>query len=77
METERIGIDRELGLELAAMRARRGLSIRELARRTEVSATAISEIERGVRDPVLSTIERLAGGLGARLTVVSSRRVSV
>jgi transcriptional regulator with XRE-family HTH domain len=64
------------GAELAALREKRGLTIRELARRTDVTATAISEIERGVRDPILSTVERIVAGLGARVTLVGVRRVS-
>ena len=49
-----------LGQELRAVRERRGLSIRETARRAGISSEAISDIERGLRYPTLRSLEALA-----------------
>jgi DNA-binding XRE family transcriptional regulator len=48
-------------------REHRGLSLRELARRAEVSAPLLSEIERGQKDGSISTLARLARVLGVDL----------
>ncbi|MFD9704179.1 helix-turn-helix domain-containing protein [Lentzea sp. NPDC059081] len=49
---------------LTLARTRRGLTAAELARKAGVQARAISEYERGVRQPKPATIESLAGVLG-------------
>jgi len=54
-----------IGTDLAALRAKRGLSIREVARRAGMSPSNLSEIERGLRDPQASTIDKIAEALGA------------
>lgn len=56
----------ELGRELAALRASKGLSLRELGERAGVSPSAISELERGERDVYASTLVRLGAQLGVR-----------
>ena len=55
-----------------AWREHRGLSLRELARRAEVSAPLLSEIERGQKDG--STLARLARALGVDLDDLVPRR---
>jgi transcriptional regulator with XRE-family HTH domain len=52
------------GNRLRALRARVGVSQDDLARATNVHPTAIGRIERGAREPRLTTILRLADGLG-------------
>ncbi|MFI6099049.1 ImmA/IrrE family metallo-endopeptidase [Lentzea sp. NPDC051213] len=49
---------------LTLARTRRGLTAAELARKSGVSARAIGEYERGLRRPMPTTIESLAGSLG-------------
>ncbi|MFS8101901.1 XRE family transcriptional regulator [Lentzea alba] len=49
---------------LTLARTRRGLTAAELARKSGVSARAISEYERGLRRPKPATTEMLAGALG-------------
>jgi transcriptional regulator with XRE-family HTH domain len=52
------------GARMRELRAARGLSQDELADRTDVHPTAIGRLERGAREPRLSTILRIADGLG-------------
>jgi transcriptional regulator with XRE-family HTH domain len=53
-----------LGQRLREGRERRGLSLRELARRIGVSASLISQIERGLVTPSVGTLWSLATELG-------------
>jgi transcriptional regulator with XRE-family HTH domain len=52
------------GQRLRDLRAREGVSQDGLARETDVHPTAIGRFERGDREPRLTTILRLARGLG-------------
>jgi transcriptional regulator with XRE-family HTH domain len=49
-----------LGQAIKMCRSRRGLSQAELATRAECSVGYLSMLERSLRDPTLSTIERIA-----------------
>lgn len=53
-----------LGKNLRAARQKLGLTQEELAERSGVQAGEISRIEHGKRDPQVSTVERLAKGVG-------------
>ena len=53
-----------VGPQLKALRTRHELSLRDLAARTGLSATMLSQVERGVTEPSLSTLRRLAGVFG-------------
>lgn len=53
-----------IGRQLRMLRTGRGLSLRALAAEADVSATLLSQIERGVTEPSLSTLRRLAGVFG-------------
>ncbi|QYN40710.1 XRE family transcriptional regulator [Pseudonocardia sp. DSM 110487] len=53
-----------VGPQLKALRTRHGLSLRELAARSGLSATLLSQVEREVTEPSLSTLRRLAGVFG-------------
>jgi transcriptional regulator with XRE-family HTH domain len=50
----------DLGKNLRAARRRLGLTQEEVAERSGVQAGEISRIERGKRDPKVSTMEKLA-----------------
>ncbi|WP_206789697.1 helix-turn-helix domain-containing protein [Amycolatopsis sp. MtRt-6] len=53
-----------LGSQLKTLRTRHGMSLRDLAARSGVSATMLSQVERGVTEPSLSTLRRLAEVFG-------------
>lgn len=54
------------GQRLRELRAKQGVSQDDLARETDVHPTAIGRLERGSREPRLTTILRLARGLDVR-----------
>lgn len=49
-----------IGSQLRALRVAKGLSLRALATAVGVSPTLLSQVERGVTEPSLSTLRRLA-----------------
>ena len=59
--------ERELLRALAAKRAERGLSQREVATRMGTSQAAVARLERGEGNPKLSTLARFALALGHQL----------
>jgi mannose-6-phosphate isomerase-like protein (cupin superfamily) len=57
-----------IGGRLAALRKEHRYSIRALASRANVSASLISDVERGKVEPSISTLKRVADALGTTLT---------
>ena len=68
---ENLHAQRLLGRAVRAVRADQGMTQEELANRTNLHATFISDIERGARNPSWITITRLAAGLGVRIAVIA------
>jgi transcriptional regulator with XRE-family HTH domain len=58
---------------LADLRKEHRYSIRKLAERAGVSASLISDVERGKVEPSISTLKRLADALGTTLTYFFSQ----
>jgi transcriptional regulator with XRE-family HTH domain len=56
-----------LGGLLRAQRLARGLSLRELSARTNVSNAYLSELERGLHEPSLSVLRAIASALDTPL----------
>lgn len=54
---------------VAAARAASGLSQKQLAAISDIDQSDISKIERGVANPSVSTLERIASALGGQLTI--------
>ncbi|MCR4706778.1 MAG: helix-turn-helix transcriptional regulator [Clostridiales bacterium] len=54
---------------VAAAHALSGLSQKQLAPIIEIDQSDISKIERGVANPSVATIERIAGALGGKLSI--------
>ncbi len=57
-----------LGARVRALRDAMGLSLRDLAERTGVSAPMLSQVERGETSPTLSVAARIAAGLELSLS---------
>ena len=60
-------IRKKFGKRLRQLREERGWSQEEFADRAGLHRTYVSAVERGVRNPTLSVIERLAKALGVSL----------
>jgi transcriptional regulator with XRE-family HTH domain len=63
---EAVSID--VGVRLRQLREERGNSIRELARRSGLSANALSLIERGRTSPSVSTLYKISEALEVPIT---------
>lgn len=57
-----------VGARVRVLRDDAGLSLRELAERSGVSPTTLSQVERGNSSPTLTVAERIAAGLGLSLS---------
>jgi XRE family transcriptional regulator, regulator of sulfur utilization len=57
-----------VGARVKALRESSGLSLRELAERSGVSAPMLSQVERGETSPTLTVAARIASGLELRLS---------
>jgi len=57
-----------IGARVKALREAAGLSLRDLAQRSGVSAPMISQVERGETSPTLTVAARIAAGLELRLS---------
>jgi transcriptional regulator with XRE-family HTH domain len=58
----------DVGQRLRILREERGISMRALARRSSLSANALSMIERGLTSPSVSTLNKLATALEVPIT---------
>ena len=58
----------QLGARVRALREAMGLSLRDLAERSGVSAPMLSQVERGETSPTLALAGRIASGLDLRLS---------
>lgn len=57
-----------VGRRIRALRDARGLSLRDLAARSGVSAPMLSQVERGATSPTLAVAGKIAAGLGLSLS---------
>src|SRR3978361_557585 len=57
-----------VGVRVKALREAEGLSLRDLAERSGVSAPMLSQVERGETRPTLTVAARIAAGLDLRLS---------
>ncbi len=63
-----IGRGAEVGARVRALRDSMGLSLRDLAERSGVSAPMLSQVERGETSPTLAVATRIAAGLELSLS---------
>lgn len=68
-------VRRSLGSRLQRLRQEQGLSQEELADRAGLHRTYVSGVERGVRNPTITVVAKLAAALGVDLpTMVTFER---
>lgn len=58
---------KKLGRSLIRLRSERGVSLREAARRAEISPASLSAIEKGRSSPTLATLSKILKALGTGL----------
>lgn len=63
-------VRKKLGSKVQRLRHDQGLSQEELADRAGLHRTYVSGVERGVRNPTLTVIDRLARALGVTVAVL-------
>lgn len=56
-------VRRKLGRRVQVLRQAKGLSQDELAHEADIHRTYISGVERGVRNPTITVLEKIANGL--------------
>lgn len=59
-----------VGLAVRQTRQRRGYSQERLGELADVDRTYVSGLERGMRNPALSTLERITSALDVRLSTL-------
>ena len=69
IEVKPINIQKSSSQAVLSARAKSGLSQKELSELTGIDQSDISKIERGVANPSVATLERIAAALGGRLTI--------
>lgn len=69
IEIKPIEFERTASQAVLCARAKAGLSQKELSELTGIDQSDISKIERGVANPSVSTLERIAAALGGRLSI--------
>ena len=57
----------DLGEKLRQMRKQQGLTLRQVAKRAECSASYLSMVENGKLDPSISRLKKIAEGLGCTI----------
>jgi transcriptional regulator with XRE-family HTH domain len=65
MATRAPSEERGFGARLLQLRTRQGVSLRELSRRANLSASSLSAIEKECSSPTLATLQRILQALGA------------
>jgi len=65
----------ELGRRIKMLRVERGLTLKDLEERGGISATHVSEIERGKASPTVGALGRIARALGMRPATLVEPRV--
>lgn len=72
VRTVAIPTNQSAGLAVLKARAEADLSQKELALATGIDQSDISKIERGVANPSIATLDRIAKALGKKLTITIS-----
>jgi transcriptional regulator with XRE-family HTH domain len=60
----------ELGRKLKQERLRRGLTLKDVEARVGISATHLSEVERGKSSPTVGVLDKIAHALGTRSSLL-------
>lgn len=62
--------DRErIGAAIAALRAKKQMTVRDLADKTGINHSNLCKIEGGKMSPTIDTLSKIANALGAKITM--------
>jgi len=61
-------VAREVGMKVRQLRQERGWSLEKLALESNMNATFLGHVERGLRCPTVYTLQRICDGLGISLS---------
>lgn len=64
-------VRKRVGNNVRRLREKQGVSQEELAARAELHRTYISGVERGVRNPTIVVLEKVADALGVELSTLT------
>ena len=59
-----------LGERIKELREKRGMSQEDLAKKTALSQSTVSQVEREEKDPSLSTLQKIAEGLDVHIAML-------
>ncbi len=65
-----MNINVQLGMRIRYLRKQKGMSQEDLALESEINKNYLSDLERGVRNPTLQIIEKIATALGVDLSTL-------
>ena len=65
----------EIGKRIAEERKAQGISIRELARRCDISTTTLQGVEKGWYDGKLATYLKIAESLNLKLSITNTEEL--
>jgi transcriptional regulator with XRE-family HTH domain len=75
METP-LKIDRFLGLQIRKKREQMGITLTKAAKEMNISPSLLSQVERGIVSPSISTLRTIADYLGTYIGVLLGERIS-
>jgi transcriptional regulator with XRE-family HTH domain len=73
LSTKADDVSARVALAIKLRRGQMGLSLRDLASLSGISASMISDIERGAKSPTISTLDTLARALGLPISALADR----
>ncbi len=66
---EKVDVSHRIGCYISRIRKEVGMTQKELVEKTGIYQADISKIERGLANPSIETLQRIADGLGAELKI--------
>jgi transcriptional regulator with XRE-family HTH domain len=73
---EKYNIKKDIGQRIRGLRRRRGMTQEDMADRSGLHWTYIGGLERGERNPTLTTLKRISDGLSVTLVDLLSKDVT-
>ena len=67
IEKKAVDINKSIAIIVSTARIKKGLGQKDLAKKTGIHQAEISKIERGIGNPSVKTLDRIAKGLGLNL----------